>query len=483
MASSNELQPREVVNALQSLTHDQTKELFFQLGVKVPVLENIELEHRGNMRKIHMVQEWLNNSADPSWGSMVAGLREIGQSKLAERIAADHDIPTLSSDHQSACATSTHREGMDGSNYEVLHALHELKQSLETLKIGTPPKDYFPPPKVRRNFSFSSDPSSPPREHYSSRRYSAHRERHSSGWTSPGQRSLPGDYRYTHPISSPGQRSYAYRSTHTSPAEERCYSQPSSVLAAHSSSHWIVEEPDGFSHPGSSPWSSGEHVNWDLPGEGHSATHLSSSPAEHRSLHSREQDSEYSFPRERRSSSFSYGLPREHKLPHRHSNTVVDEIDASSSPFVTARSQGTSTTNAFSTVSSSRDTQHRQLMARIHALEVENAVLREKVSSLETTTDSSENFQNFDVTESKAMQLRNTLQKMEGSDAIDGVKRIEEVYTEARDTAELLVRLIRRANCLSRTLRAASVARQASARSSTSPQLMQLAAAKIQTLV
>ena len=88
-----------------------------------------------------------------------------------------------------------------------------------------------------------------------------------------------------------------------------------------------------------------------------------------------------------------------------------------------------------------------------------------------TATGSSENFQNFDVAESEAMQLRNTLQKMEGSDAIDGVKRIEEVYTEARDTAEHLVRLIRRANCLSRTLRAASAARQASARSSTSPPL------------
>lgn len=89
----------------------------------------------------------------------------------------------------------------------------------------------------------------------------------------------------------------------------------------------------------------------------------------------------------------------------------------------------------------------------------------------EEVPDSSENFQNFDVAEREAMQLKNTLQKMEGSDAIDGIKRIEEVYIEARETAERLVRLIRTANCLSRTFRPASASRQTSEQYGGSPPL------------
>lgn len=62
---------------------------------------------------------------------------------------------------------------------------------------------------------------------------------------------------------------------------------------------------------------------------------------------------------------------------------------------------------------------------------------------------------NFDIAENQAVQLRNTLKKMEGSDAIS-VYRIEEVYSEAKEAAEKLVRLIHRANCLSRMLRPSS---------------------------
>lgn len=62
-------------------------------------------------------------------------------------------------------------------------------------------------------------------------------------------------------------------------------------------------------------------------------------------------------------------------------------------------------------------------------------------------------FSNFDTAEYEATQVKNTLRKMEGSDVIVGVKRIEEVYSEAVDAAENLVRIIKRANCLSRTLR------------------------------
>ena len=77
---------------------------------------------------------------------------------------------------------------------------------------------------------------------------------------------------------------------------------------------------------------------------------------------------------------------------------------------------------------------------------------RKKLSEDISSSPESGVFLNFDIAESEATQLRNTLIMMEGSEAMDGVKRIEEVYGEARDTAENLLRIIRRANCLSRTL-------------------------------
>ena len=79
---------------------------------------------------------------------------------------------------------------------------------------------------------------------------------------------------------------------------------------------------------------------------------------------------------------------------------------------------------------------------------------RKKLS--ENNSNPTDGYFNFDVAESEAAQLRNTLQSMEGSDAIAGVKRIEEVYNEAKDIAENLLRVIRRANCLTRTLRPAT---------------------------
>lgn len=64
----------------------------------------------------------------------------------------------------------------------------------------------------------------------------------------------------------------------------------------------------------------------------------------------------------------------------------------------------------------------------------------------------SDKYSNFDIAEEEAMQLRHTLLLMEGSEVV-GIKRIEEVYTQAKQTADNLVRIIRHANCLSRTLR------------------------------
>ena len=64
MAASSELEPRDVVNALQTLTDDETKKLFYHLKVPLHTLETITSNHKGDMRKIHYVQAWYDNDVD-----------------------------------------------------------------------------------------------------------------------------------------------------------------------------------------------------------------------------------------------------------------------------------------------------------------------------------------------------------------------------------------------------------------------------------
>lgn len=58
---------------------------------------------------------------------------------------------------------------------------------------------------------------------------------------------------------------------------------------------------------------------------------------------------------------------------------------------------------------------------------------------------------NFDAAEEVALHLRHTLLMMEGSEVVEN-KRIEEVYVQAKQTVDNLVRIIRHANGLTRTL-------------------------------
>jgi hypothetical protein len=88
---------------------------------------------------------------------------------------------------------------------------------------------------------------------------------------------------------------------------------------------------------------------------------------------------------------------------------------------------------------------------------------RKKLS--EDNSNSANNYFNFDIAEIEATKLRNTLQLMEGSEAIASVKRIEEVYLEAKEKADNLLRVIRHANCLTRTLLPATVTAQTESRS------------------
>ena len=57
----------------------------------------------------------------------------------------------------------------------------------------------------------------------------------------------------------------------------------------------------------------------------------------------------------------------------------------------------------------------------------------------------------FDVAEREAYQLLNTLERLEGAEAVVGVDRIKELHSQAKELAENLLRVVRRANWLSRT--------------------------------
>ena len=86
MAASAEISPRDVVNALRTLTDDESKELFFELEVPLHTLNDIAAEQKGKMRKIHYVQAWFDRNVEVGWEKIAAGLRLIGKLSLAEEI-------------------------------------------------------------------------------------------------------------------------------------------------------------------------------------------------------------------------------------------------------------------------------------------------------------------------------------------------------------------------------------------------------------
>ena len=88
--ASSEISPKAVVNALQNLNDEQSKELFFQLEVPLHALDRIATDQKGNLRKIYFVQAWFDNEARASWNKLIAGLKQIGMNALAEALASEH---------------------------------------------------------------------------------------------------------------------------------------------------------------------------------------------------------------------------------------------------------------------------------------------------------------------------------------------------------------------------------------------------------
>ena len=84
--TSTKISPTAVVAALNELTTEKAKELFFHLKVQLKTLDDIDTNHAGNMRKIHYVQAWFDQEVEACWEKIVAGLKLIGMKALAENL-------------------------------------------------------------------------------------------------------------------------------------------------------------------------------------------------------------------------------------------------------------------------------------------------------------------------------------------------------------------------------------------------------------
>ena len=97
MAASKEMSPTELATALQTLTPDEAKELFFYLKVPLHSLNSIPANQSGNMAKISYIQLWYDSDLKASWDRIVEGLERIGKKTLADRLATQYCGRTLTS--------------------------------------------------------------------------------------------------------------------------------------------------------------------------------------------------------------------------------------------------------------------------------------------------------------------------------------------------------------------------------------------------
>ena len=109
MASSSKLNFLDVLNAVDSLNYEQTKDLFIRLGIELKVITDIETTNKGSSCiKHHSIQAWLDRDTEASWEKIVYGLEQIGMKVIARKVTELHcphlvavTTPTIDS-HQPA---------------------------------------------------------------------------------------------------------------------------------------------------------------------------------------------------------------------------------------------------------------------------------------------------------------------------------------------------------------------------------------------
>ena len=104
------ISPTKVVSALDELTTEKAKELFFHLKVRLKTLNDIDMNHTGYMRKIHYIQAWFDQEVEASWEKIVAGLKLIGKKALAETLATQYCDRTLKPEFKDESKNSEENE-------------------------------------------------------------------------------------------------------------------------------------------------------------------------------------------------------------------------------------------------------------------------------------------------------------------------------------------------------------------------------------
>ena len=90
MAAFNNLSTLDVSNATSRLTVEEMRQLVFQMGVSLKFLDDIADEYKGENKKQHFIQIWLDMDPNASWDKLAAGLRKINKNSLATEIESEY---------------------------------------------------------------------------------------------------------------------------------------------------------------------------------------------------------------------------------------------------------------------------------------------------------------------------------------------------------------------------------------------------------
>ena len=151
MAASTGLHTLAVASAVRPLTLEKAKRLAFKLEVPLSVLDNIEARYKGEDRKFHFIQEWLDRDVSASWEKLVSGLEKIDMTVLAGEIKANFvEEPQITGSSAS------------GGQLQPTASLFSTLSSLETvdMPIELTPKCLSPAVFSTANSFTASAPSS-----------------------------------------------------------------------------------------------------------------------------------------------------------------------------------------------------------------------------------------------------------------------------------------------------------------------------------
>ena len=120
----------DVSNALQPLTVEETRNLFFHLTVSLNDLEDIIDQYNGERRKQHFVKKWLDMNPKARWNDVVFGLRKIKKNRLASEIESDHILSAsyTATPHSPCCPIM--EASIDSSKEDLCSILASFKQSI-----------------------------------------------------------------------------------------------------------------------------------------------------------------------------------------------------------------------------------------------------------------------------------------------------------------------------------------------------------------